>query len=558
MNAEGREVKATVPCRGGRLREGAAAARAGERIVPARNFGVRLPAIVSIAPLMLNNTALWRQGRLRHCHEESNMKSNAVAAGLVAFGFMAGAAMIHFTPEMDGSMMRSAHAAVAATNPTSPVLLPDFTSIVERNGPAVVNISVVQQATRTADQPQLQPGDPFFEFFRRFGVPMPQDRTPTRGMGSGFILSPDGVILTNAHVVADASEVTVKLTDKREFRAKVVGVDRPTDVALLKIDANNLPTVQLGRSSDLKVGEWVTAIGSPYGFENTVTSGIVSAKWRSLPDGAYVPFIQTDVAVNPGNSGGPLFNMKGEVVGINSQIYSRTGGYQGLSFAIPIEIAVKVKDQLQRYGKVTRGHLGVTIQELNQSLAESFGLKNANGALVTAVSPNSPAQKAGVQTGDVVIGFNGKPIASSAELPLAVADVRPGETAQLKVWRKGSERTLKIVVGAAPDAQVAQNDADAPAFADQPRLGVAVRPLTADESRQTGVASGLVVEQSGGAAAAAGIQPGDVILAVNGTPVKSSAELRALIQKSGKNAAVLVQRTSGGDRTQVYVPVELG
>jgi serine protease Do len=484
------------------------------------------------------------------------MKKNTFAAGLAALGFVAGAAVT--VPPVDHrapAWMGAAHAAPAPARAAAPTALPDFSSIVERNGAAVVNISVVQQTTRASDQPQLQPGDPFFEFFRRFGVPMPQERTPARGMGSGFIVSPDGMILTNAHVVADANEVTVKLTDKREFRAKVIGVDRPTDVALLKIEATGLPTVRLGSSEDLKVGEWVTAIGSPYGFENTVTSGIVSAKWRSLPDGAYVPFIQTDVAVNPGNSGGPLFNMQGEVIGINSQIYSRTGGYQGLSFAIPIEIAVKVKDQLQKYGHVTRGHLGVTIQALNQSLAESFGLKSPDGALVTAVSPNSPAQKAGVQAGDVIVGFNGKPIASSAELPLAVADLRPGESAPIKVWRKGSERELQVVVGAAPQSKVAQA---APAVPDQSRLGVAVRPLTADESRQAGVSAGLVVEQAGGAAAAAGIQAGDVILAVNGTPVTSPAELRAVIQKAGRNAAVLVQRSSAGDRTQVYVPVELG
>lgn len=485
------------------------------------------------------------------------MTTRLIAAGLLSAGIVVGAATAVWSPTIVGTVLRPAHAAQATTTQpgSSPVNLPDFTSIVERNGPAVVNISVVQQATQTADAPQLQPGDPFFEFFRRFGVPMPQERSPARGMGSGFIVSSDGMLLTNAHVVAGAKEVTVKLTDKREYRAEVVGIDRATDVALLKIDAANLPTVKLGRSGDLKVGEWVTAIGSPYGFENTVTSGIVSAKWRSLPDGAYVPFIQTDVAVNPGNSGGPLFNMKGEVVGINSQIYSRTGGYQGLSFAIPIEIAVKVKDQLQRYGKVTRGHLGVTIQELNQTLAESFGLKGANGALVTAVSPNSPAQKAGVQAGDVIVGFNGKPIGSSAELPLAVADVRPGESAQLKVWRKGSEQNLSVVVGAVPDRQVAQNQ---PVPTEQPRLGVAVRPLTPEESRQAGLTAGLVVEQSGGPAAAAGIAPGDVILAVNGTPVKTSAELRELIQKAGKNAALLVQRSTGSDRTTVYVPVTLG
>jgi len=487
--------------------------------------------------------------------EESMMRKATIAAGLAAFLFVSGAAMVTLSPMLGADLLKPAHAALPPTT-ISPTLLPDFSSIVERNGSAVVNISVVQQATRTADQPQLQPGDPFFEFFRRFGVPMPQERTPTRGMGSGFIVSPDGMVLTNAHVVAGANEVTVKLTDKREYRAKVLGVDRATDVALLKIDANNLPSVQLGRSNELKVGEWVAAIGAPYGFENTVTSGIVSAKWRSLPDGAYVPFIQTDVAVNPGNSGGPLFNMKGEVIGINSQIYSRTGGYQGLSFAIPIEIAVKVKDQLQKHGKVTRGHLGVNIQELNQTLAESFGLKNADGALVTAVSPNGPAQKAGVQPGDVVIAFNGKPIASSAQLPLAVADVRPGDAAQLKVWRKGAEQNLKVIVGTAPEAQVAQSSAPAPA--DSPRLGVAVRPLTSEESKQAGVSAGLVVEQAGGAAAAAGIQTGDVILAVNGTPVKTSAELQAVIKKAGRNAAVLVQRANGADRTQVYVPVELG
>jgi serine protease Do len=268
-----------------------------------------------------------------------------------------------------------------------------------------------------------------------------------------------------------------------------------------------------------------------------------------------VPFIQTDVAVNPGNSGGPLFNMKGEVIGINSQIYSRTGGYQGLSFAIPIEVAVKVKDQLQQHGKVTRGHLGVTIQEVNQSLAESFGMKGATGALVTAVTPDGPAQKAGVQTGDVVIGFNGKEIKSSAELPLAVGDVRPGETATLRVWRKGETKDLKVVVGESPQPQLAQSS---PQGAEQPRLGVAVRPLTPSEGNETGVDGGLLVEQATGAAAAAGIAPGDVILSVNGTPVKNADELRTAIEKAGKHAALLVQRNSPAGRTQMFVPVELG
>jgi serine protease Do len=482
------------------------------------------------------------------------MTRKLVAVGLVAAGFAAGAGTAVFQSDPLGWFEpKEAHAAAAPTQRGgAPALLPDFTSIVERNGPAVVNISVVGE---TPEGPQIAPDDPFYEFFRRFGVPMPQERTPVRGMGSGFIISPDGLVLTNAHVVANAKEVTVKLTDKRELRAKVLGVDRPTDIALLKVEATGLPSVRLGDASDLKVGEWVAAIGSPYGFENSVTSGIVSAKWRSLPDGAYVPFIQTDVAVNPGNSGGPLFNMQGEVVGINSQIYSRTGGYQGLSFAIPIEVAVKVKDQLQQYGKVTRGHLGVTIQEVNQSLAESFGMKRAEGALVTAVSPDSPAQKAGVQTGDVVIGFNGKEIKSSAELPLAVGDVRPGETATLRVWRKGSAQDLKVVVGESPQEQVAQA---APPTGEQPRLGVAVRPLTPGEGSETGVSGGLVVEQSSGAAAAAGIAPGDVILSVNGTPVKSVDDLRAAIEQAGKHAALLVQRNSPAGRTQIFVPVELG
>jgi len=385
------------------------------------------------------------------------MTRKAITASLLAAGFIAGATTTALPPLSLWTGTAHANTAVnsAAARP-APAALPDFSSIVERNGPAVVNISVVREASNQgAAMPQLSPDDPFYEFFRRFGVPGPQDRIPERGMGSGFIISPAGLILTNAHVVATAKEVTVKLTDKREFRAKVLGVDRPTDVALLKIEADNLPTVRIGSAEGLRVGEWVTAIGSPYGFENTVTSGIVSAKWRSLPDGAYVPFIQTDVAVNPGNSGGPLFNMQGEVIGINSQIYSRTGGYQGLSFAIPIDLAIKIKDQLQRYGKVSRGHLGVAIQELNQSLAESFGLKKADGALVANVGEGGPAAKAGLQAGDVIVGFNGKPIANSAELPLAVADVRPGETARIRVWRKGSVKDLAVVVGEAPQERVA-------------------------------------------------------------------------------------------------------
>jgi serine protease Do len=286
-----------------------------------------------------------------------------------------------------------AQAAQAVAPPV--VALPDFSGLVDRYGPAVVNISVVQNVKASyRGQRGLDPNDPFFEFFRRFGLPLPDNAPPSMGQGSGFIISPDGFILTNAHVVANGAEVTVKLTDRREFRAKLVGSDPQTDVAVLKIDATDLPTVKLGDSNAVRVGEWVVAIGSPFGFENTVTSGIVSAKARALPDGTYVPFIQTDVAVNPGNSGGPLFNLKGEVIGINSQIYSSTGGYQGLSFAIPIATVVKVKDQLVEHGKVTRGRIGVTIQEVNQPLAQSFGLGEPGGALVSDSFDRRPAHAA--------------------------------------------------------------------------------------------------------------------------------------------------------------------
>src|SRR5712671_3307789 len=331
--------------------------------------------------------------------------------------------------------------------------LPDFSALVEQNGPAVVNISTTTAPVRTQMQvPQIpgEPGDPIQEFFRRFQIPIPQGGDMLRkGVGSGFIVSADGYILTNAHVVDDASEVTVKLTDKREFKAKVIGVDRRTDVALVKIDSKNLPTVRIGDASKARVGEWVAAIGSPFGLENTVTAGIISAKSRSLPDETYVPFIQTDVAINPGNSGGPLFNMAGEVIGINSQIYSRTGGYMGLSFAVPIDVAMKVKTDLQKYGKVSRGRLGVTIQGVTQELADSFGLKKAQGALVSAVETKSPADKAGIKTGDIILAVDGRDIENSIDLPRVIGETRPGTTVNLKVWRQGETKELRASLGEA-------------------------------------------------------------------------------------------------------------
>jgi serine protease Do len=343
----------------------------------------------------------------------------------------------------------------------------------------------------------------------------------------------------------------VKLADKREFKAKVLGADAKTDVAVIRIDATGLPAVKIGDTSKLRVGEWVAAIGSPFGLEHTVTAGIVSAKSRNLPDERLVPFIQTDVAVNPGNSGGPLFNMAGEVIGINSQIFSTSGGYMGLSFAIPIDLAMKVKDQLVAHGKVTRGRIGVTVQQVTQPLAESFGLGKARGALVANVEPGAPAAKAGLQTGDVILSFNGKPIAESGELPTIVADVKPGETATARVWRNGAERDVKITVGEMPAERTTLAGAQA---APQGKLGVAVRPLSAEEAKRIQSEGGLVVEQVGGVAAKAGMRAGDVILGVNGKPVKSVDELKMAIDAAGKSAAVLVQR---GD-SRIFVPVQIG
>ncbi len=440
----------------------------------------------------------------------------------------------------------------AAVAPAAPVKLPDFSSIVAENGKAVVNISVSGNRQVNATEYPGDSDDPFQDFFRRFGPPAaPQGEMPARGLGSGFIVRPDGVIITNAHVVEGANEVTVKLTDKREFHAKVVGLDKPTDTAVLKIEANDLPTVRTGDPAASGVGDWVLAIGSPFGFENTVTAGIISGKSRSLPDEGYVPFIQTDVAVNPGNSGGPLFNLKGEVIGINSQIYSRTGGYQGLSFAVPIDVALKVEHQLLDNGKVSRGRLGISIQELNQSLADSFGLEKPEGALVGSVPADGPAIKAGIQPGDVILQLNGRKIQSSNELPPLVADLKPGTEAVLGVWRGGKQLEISVPVGEAPQSEpLAMNAAEAP----QGRLGLAVRPVQPGEAPGTDVAGGLLVERVAGPAAKAGIRPGDVVLAVNGQPVSNAGELREQAARADKRLALLVQRGN----TRMFVPLELG
>ncbi len=434
------------------------------------------------------------------------------------------------------------------TAPSAYITLPNFASIAESEGAAVVNISVTG-TVKTTGIPGLDPNDPMFEFFRRFQPRLPQTETPVRGLGSGFIVKPDGVILTNAHVVDKADEVTVRLTDRREFKARVIGIDKLTDVAVLKIDGKDLPTVKIGSTQNSKAGDWVVAIGSPFGFDNTVTAGIISAKSRALPDEGYVPFLQTDVAINPGNSGGPLFNLNGEVIGINSQIYSRSGGYQGLSFAIPIDVAMNIEKQLVEKGKVSRGRLGIGVQSVTQDLAASFGLPTPNGALVTSVEANGPADKAGLEPGDVILKFNDQTIHVSSDLPPMVAAISPGNTVKVEIWRKKQIRTLNMKVA---EMQVPADETVASLPARQSQLGVSVRPLTRQEMAQAQVTQGLLVEKVGtGPAANAGIQPGDVILAVNGDPVASVAQLQDRLSHS-KSVALLVMR--GEER--IYVPMK--
>jgi serine protease Do len=373
---------------------------------------------------------------------------------------------------------------------------------------------------------------------------------PTRGVGSGFIVSPDGYIVTNAHVVDDASEVTVKLTDRREFTAKVIGQDKRTDIALIKIDAKNLPALDLSSPPPVKKGEWVIAIGSPFGFENSVSAGIVSGVHRALPGGQMTPFIQTDVAVNPGNSGGPLLNSAGQVVGVNSQIYSRSGGYMGLSFAIPADVAASVADQLRTHGKVAHGRIGVGIQGLDQSLAQSFGLPDSNGALVGTVEKDSPASKAGFKAGDIIRKIDGVAVNDSTDVTSKIGNMAPGTKTDVQVWRDGKPVDLAVTIGSFDDEKVATSGDKSEHHT---KLGLAARPLTGDERQQVGH-DGLVVEQATGPAALAGIQPGDVIVGVGTTKVKSVDQLRKLVEKSGKTVALLIER----DGRQIYVPIRVG
>jgi serine protease Do len=456
-------------------------------------------------------------------------------------------------------------AAPTANNAPVPMLsgqglVPNYRAIVKQSGPAVVGVTVEGTHKASMEERGLPPGaenDPFFQFFR--GIPGLGQRgrganpsVPFRGQGSGFIISSDGLILTNAHVVREAKEVTVKLSDRREFAAKVLGTDPVTDIAVLRIDAKNLPTVRLGDPKLIEVGDPVLAIGAPYGLEQSATQGIVSAKGRSLPGDAVVPFIQTDAAVNPGNSGGPLFDGSGAVVGINAQIYSQSGGFQGLSFAIPINVALKVKDQIVATGKASHARLGVTVQDLNTALAQSFGLDRPDGALVANVAPNSAAAAAGLKSGDVITSVNGEAITRSGNLSSLIGLSAPGEKVKLKVWRDKASREIEAKLGGVDES--AAQVADAASATQGGQLGLALRSLTREERREAQVEQGMVVENVSGAAARAGIEAGDVLLAINGRPVQSIEQVRGVLQGKPKSVALLVQR----DGEKIFVPVNLG
>lgn len=464
-----------------------------------------------------------------------------IAAAAIAFS----GALLSATPAVASGL--APQATVATTQ------LPDFVQLVEKYGKGVVNISTVREAR------VVEGADPFgfderhAEIFRRFGFPFPFGGGPRqeperRGTGSGFIISADGLILTNHHVVDGADEIKVRLTDNREFTGKVLGSDAKTDIAVVKIDAKDLPYLTMGNSDELKVGEWVAAIGSPFGLDNTVTSGIVSAKSRKLPSDQYVPFIQTDVAVNPGNSGGPLFNMKGEVVGINSQIFSTSGGFMGLSFAIPSNLAMQIKDQLVKNGKVTRGRIGVVIQSVTQDLAESFGMKTPKGAIVSQVEKDGPAAKAGLQEGDIITAVNGRAIDDSVDMPVFIGSMAPGSIAKLSIIRNNKDMTLDVKVEEAPNESASSN---ASKTAAANKLGVTVRPLN-DEEKAKAETEGLLVTESTGAARKAGIREGDIIVNVNGVKIKKTDDLARVLEKN-KNLRVLVQRRDG----RIFIPVRL-
>ena len=447
--------------------------------------------------------------------------------------------------------------AFAQSAPVGPRGLPDFTDLYEKNGPTVVSIDVTQKSRRPRGMPELSEDDPFYEFFRRFGQ-VPPRRGPERepeaqSVGSGFIIGSAGDIITNAHVVDGADEVTVRLSDKREFKAKVVGADKRTDIALLKIEAKDLPKVIIGDPEKLRVGEWVVAIGKPFGLENTMTAGIVSAKGRDLPQENLVPFIQTDVAINPGNSGGPLFNMRGEVVGINSLIYSRTGGYMGLAFAIPIDVAMNTVAQLKEKGRVTRGRIGVQIQAVSKEEAEAFGLGAPRGALVNGVERDGPAAKAGVEVGDIIVKADGKEVRSSLELPRIISAVKPGSKIPVTVWRKGTQKELSVLVAEMKEDQAAvprgKGGGAQPKEKGKPnKMGLVLSDLTEEQRKEADVRVGVMVDDVA-PTVRGNVQAGDVILAiVRGgvtTEARSAAQVNEVLAKVEKGASVTLQMKRG-------------
>jgi len=441
--------------------------------------------------------------------------------------------------------------------------LPDFTELVEDASPAVVNISTTQKPNGRYHQFDLPQGVP--DIFRHFfGVPpqTPRNNPNPRGqqerasLGSGFIVSDDGYVLTNNHVIEGADQIFVRLSDRRELEAQLIGSDPSSDLALLKVKATRLPTVNIGNSEELKVGEWVVAIGSPFGFDYSVTAGIVSAKGRSLPNENYVPFIQTDVAINPGNSGGPLFNLDGEVVGINSQIYTRSGGFMGVSFAIPMNVAMEVVDQLKETGTVTRGWLGVAIQEVDKELAESFGLRKAAGALVSQVVENGPAAQAGVQYGDIITEFNGKKVVLSSDLPHLVGRVRPGTSAELKVIRHGKSKTLKVKIGVLPnDGNVASTNPSQPQQMHSNRLGIEVVELTEEQSKKWDVKGVMVRSVSQGPGGNAGLINGDIITMIYGELIRDMSDFNRVVEQLPSNRSVPMRIIRRG--APMFIPLRI-
>jgi serine protease Do len=464
--------------------------------------------------------------------------------------------MRHFArPVIVAGLLSFASSGALAQSAPPRAGLPDFTDLYERNGPTVVSIDVTQRSRRGRGMPELSEDDPFYEFFRRFGQ-VPPRRGPERepeaqSVGSGFVIGSTGEIITNAHVVDGADEVTVRLSDKREFKAKVIGTDKRTDIALLKIEAKDLTRVVIGDPEKLRVGEWVVAIGKPFGLENTMTAGIVSAKGRDLPQENLVPFIQTDVAINPGNSGGPLFNMRGEVVGVNSLIYSRTGGYMGLAFAIPIDVAMNTVAQLKEKGRVTRGRIGVQIQAVSKEEAEAFGLGAPRGALVNGIEKDGPAAKAGIEVGDIIIKADGKDVRSSNELPRIITAIRPGAKIPITVWRKGGQKDLSVVVAEMKEDAVvpARRGGPAPKEKAKPnKMGLVLSDLTDEQKKEADVRSGVLVDDVA-PTVRGNVQQGDIIIAVvrSGvtTEAKSAVQVNEVLAKVEKGASVTLQMKRG-------------